>query len=92
MIIKKKEALAVLNKFNMPPAGKKERLAKFYYQGERILTTAVPKGRGDMICTDKFRSQLHLSPEQLRKAVACPFRIDDFILKLREKGYISSNL
>lgn len=92
MIIKKREALAVLRKFQMPLAGKKERIAKFYYKDMFILSTAVPKGRKDMGCSDKFRKQLHLCPEQLSKAVACPFRREHFVVKLREKGIIPAHL
>lgn len=88
MIIKKKEALRVLKKFEMLLGGKKERIAKFYYNGKRYLSTAVPKGRNDMRCTDKFRKQLHLNEEQLKEAVRCPFRKKHFIAHLFEKEII----
>jgi hypothetical protein len=57
MQIKKREALNILSKLNMPLKGKKERIATFHYNNVFILSTAVPKGTGDMIeycqCKDK---------------------------------------
>ena len=37
---------------------------------------------------DKFRTQLKLNEEQLRNAIRCPFRYEDYIRVLTEKGII----
>jgi len=89
MIIKKKEALGVIKKFGLPLKGKKERIAILHSNGQRILSTAVPKGRGDMICTDKFRSQLCLNEDELRGAVQCPFGKPEWFSKLKMLGRIT---
>ena len=84
MVITKQDGIKVVEKFGLPLKGKKERIAILSYNGQRVLSTAVPKGRGDMICTDKFRKQLKLNDEQLREAVKCPFGREEWYLHLRE--------
>jgi hypothetical protein len=90
MIIKKQEAIGVLQKFEMPPkGGGKELIARFYYNSNLCLCARVPKGRGDLQCTGKFRKSLYLDEIQLKEAISCPFKKEHFIDNLREKGLIA---
>jgi hypothetical protein len=88
MIIKKQEAMGIVKKFEMVIRPGKEIIAKFCYNDTFPIYTRIPKGKGDMQCTGKFRAQLHLNEEQLKEAIRCPFKKEHFINNLREKGYI----
>jgi hypothetical protein len=89
MNIKKREALGILKKFELEPRPNKELVYKFYHEGRFVLSTAVPKGQGDMHCKDKFRKQLFLSLDQFSDAIRCPFKKEHFIQNLRDKGLIN---
>jgi len=88
MQIKKREALSVLEKLCFDARTRKERFAKFFYDGKLVLTTAVPKGSGDNYSSNQFRQQLKLDEEQLGQAIRCPFRYKDYVAHLRDHGHI----
>jgi hypothetical protein len=84
MQIKKKQALTVLQKLKFEIRSTKERFAKFVYNDVIILTTSVPKGKGDLRVSDQFRKQLKLNENQFREAVRCPLGYDEYIKHLRD--------
>jgi hypothetical protein len=79
MQIKKQQATKVLKKLNFEMRVAKERFAKFRHKGKLILTTAVPKGKGDMYVSNQFRKQLKLSDSQLREAINCPLGYREYL-------------
>jgi len=87
--LKKRRALAILEKFKLKIRPGKENFATFYYNDKFILTTTVPKGQGDFYSVDKFRNQLRLDENQLRDAERCPFGYNEFVANLIKKGYIN---
>ena len=87
-MITKQEAGRVVKKFEMEERKGKHLFYKFIWNGRLVLTTAIPKGKGPLNCRDKFRNQLHLSEEQLDKAVDCPFKLSHFIAHLKSIGLI----
>jgi hypothetical protein len=86
--VKKKAALAVVKKLGFKVRKGKENFAKFHHNGLLILTTAVPKGRGDMYVSNQFRLQLRLSREQLDLAVRCPFGPGEYLAHLEKTGLL----
>lgn len=87
-MITKQEAARVVEKFNMTPRKRKELRYTLFWNDSVILTTAIPKGKGTLRCSDKFRNQLRLSDEQLRAAIRCPFKLSDYIAHLKSIGKI----
>ena len=79
-MITKQEAGKVVKKFEMEPRHGKELIYK--------LTTAIPKGRGQLNCSDKFRNQLRFNDEQLKAAIKCSLRRPHFIAHLKSIGKI----
>jgi hypothetical protein len=79
----KREALKVVRKLGLKERKGKELFFKLVHDGTTILTTAVPKGRGDLRIERKFRQQLKLTSEQLKGAIKCPFKRKDFLAHLR---------
>ena len=91
MNLKLREAETVLNKLRFKPLGKKHHVMMgFFYQNKPLLKTRISRGKGDMPgkVADKFRTQLKLNEEQLSNAIRCPFRYEDYIRVLTEKGII----
>jgi hypothetical protein len=86
--ITKQEAGKVVKKFGLQERKGKEIFYKLVYNGVTILTTAIPKGRGPLYITDKFRNQLYLDPEQLAGAIKCPFKESHFIAHLKQINLI----
>lgn len=91
MIITKQEAGRVVTKFEMKERKGKELFYKLIWGGKTIITTAIPKGKGPMYCSDKFRNQLCLSEAQLEGAIKCPFKRGDLIKHLKSIGLISED-
>lgn len=87
-MITKQEAGRVVAKFGMEERNRKELFYKFFWNGTLVLTTAIPKGRGQLNCSDKFRNQLRLNDEQLKGAIKCPFKLADYIAHLKAIGLI----
>jgi hypothetical protein len=90
MQIKKAEALRVLAKFRFEIRSGKERFAKFYYQDTLILTTSIPQGKGDMYVSNQFRQQLKLNLQQLKDAINCPLKYDEYVEHLKRIGQIEN--
>ncbi len=86
--MKKKEALKVVRKLGLEERRGKELFFKFSHNDKLILTTAIPKGQGDLYIEDKFRGQLKLTRAQLEGARKCPFKKKDYIKHLQEIGSI----
>ena len=89
--MKKKAALRVVQKLGFEIRTRKERFALYRHRGKLILTTAVPKGHGDLYVANQFRQQLKLSREQLREAVRCPFGAREYLEHLLDLGHIESD-
>lgn len=85
-MITKLEALRVVAKFDLQVRKGKELFFKLVYEGQTILTTAVPKGRGTLHITDKFCNQLCIDRDQLRGALKCPFKKKDYLEHLSSIG------
>jgi hypothetical protein len=88
MMITKQQAIRVATKFGMEERKGKHLFYKFIWKGIIVLTTAVPKGKGQLHCRDKFRGQLRLSEGQLEDAVACSFGLSQLIEHLQQIGKI----
>lgn len=88
MQLKKKQALNILDKLRFIVRKGPERFARFYYKDKLVLTTAVPKGQGDMYVTNQFRQQLKLNEDQLREATRCPFGYSQYVAHLRARNII----
>ena len=91
MNIKLREAEQVLNKLRFQPLGQKHHdIMGFFYDNKLLFKTRFSRGKGDMPgkVADKFRTQLKLNEEQLRDAIQCPFRYEDYIKVLTEKRII----
>ncbi|MCP4651234.1 MAG: hypothetical protein GY853_14295 [PVC group bacterium] len=91
MRIKKKQALQVLKKlkFKIRQGGKEAIVAQFFYEGQFIGFTRLPKGKGDLTVIGKFRKQIRLNNDQLRDAIQCPFKHNDYVLHLKNIQAIS---
>ncbi len=90
-MITKQQAGTVVNKFKMVPRMRKELFYQFFWKEKLVLTTAVPKGRGQLNCSDKFRNQLKLNDQQLSLAIRCPFKLRHYIAHLKEIGAIAKD-
>lgn len=88
-MITKQEAGKVVTKLGLMERKGKELFYKLVYRGTTVLTTAIPKGKGPLIVTDKFRNQLRLNQTQLADAVKCPFKEAHYLEHLRSIGLIS---
>jgi len=88
MQIKKNQALKVLQKLKFKYRTNKERFAKFYFEETLILTTSVPKGKGDLYVSNQFRQQLKLNEQQLSDAIRCPLDFNKYIEHLKSIGKI----
>lgn len=86
MQLKRQEAMRILHKLRFEIRSTGERFAKFYFNGTLVLTTAVPKGKGDMYVSNQFRQQLKLAESQLLEAKRCPFGYDEYVAHLRAAG------
>ena len=82
--MKKRDALKVVKKLGFSLRHGKELFAKYKHEGQLVLTTAVPKGRGDLHFESAFRKQLCLNRVQLDAAVRCPFRARHYVEHLRK--------
>jgi len=88
MQIKKNQALKVLKKLKFQYRTRKEKFAKFYFEDTLILTTSVPKGKGDLYVSNQFRQQLKLNEKQLSDAIRCPLDFQEYIDHLKSIGII----
>lgn len=82
------EGIKIAKKLGLQERKGKEIFFKFVYEGMTILTTAVPKGRGPLLLTEKFRNQLLLDRDQFDDAVKCPFKAANYIDHLDDIGRI----
>ena len=87
-MLTKQEARKVVDKFELVERKGKHLFYKLVWNGETVLTTAIPHGKGPFHSRDKFRNQLCLNEEQLNKAVECPFRLEHWIAHLKQIGRI----
>ena len=67
--------------------GGSHRKAKFYYQGELIISTLRSRSPKEFE-EHQVRRQLKLDSRQLRAAVRCTLGREDYIDILREKGLL----
>ena len=66
MPLKKQEAIRILDKLRFVVRSGGERFAKFFHNGQLVLTTAVPQGKGVVVSipvdrfppTEKLRDHL----------------------------------
>jgi len=82
------EALKIARKLGLQERRGKEIFFKLVHGGRTILTTAVPKGRGPLLFTNKFRNQLLLNQEQFEGARKCPFQDSHYLAHLTTIGRI----
>lgn len=78
----------VVRKFGMEIIeGGNHRRARFHYRGRIVLSTLRSRSPGEF--TDfQVRTQLRLTPAQLRDAIRCTLSRDDYIAILRDRGLI----
>ena len=91
MNIRLRQAKNVLDKLRFEPLGQEHHsIMGFYYENKLLFKTRVSKGKGPMPknVTAKFRTQIKLNEEQLRSAIQCPFKYNDYVKVLAEKGII----
>ncbi len=86
--MKKREALHVVTKLGLEVRKGKEIFFKLVHDDRVILTTAVPKGKGEFRIEDRFRNQLLLTKEQFRDAIRCPFKRKHYLAHLERLGRI----
>jgi len=89
--MKKKETLHVIEKLGFEIRTKRENFALYRHGGKLILTTAVPKGRGDLHVKNQFRQQLKLTETQLNEAVRCPFGRKEYLEHLIALGHVTKD-
>lgn len=78
----------VVGKFRMEiTEGGSHRKAKFYYQGELIISTLRSRSPQEFE-SHQVRRQLKLDNRQLRAAIRCTLGLEDYIAILRERGMI----
>jgi hypothetical protein len=85
-VITKQKAIAVCEKLGLVKRARKEIQFKFVYNGRTIMTTAVPKGKGELHIEDKIRNQLLLDRVQFASAIQCPFKEADYLEHLQRIG------
>lgn len=90
-MITKQDARKVVKKFELEERKGKHRFYKLIWNGQIVLTTAIPHGKGPFHCRDKFRNQLYLNEDQLADAVQCPFTLAHWIAHLKVIGRIQDN-
>ena len=78
----------VVRKFGMEIIeGGNHRRARFHYRGRVVLSTLRSRSPGEF--TDyQVRTQLRLTPAQLRDAIRCTLSLEDYIAILRDRGLI----
>ena len=82
-MISRQEAIRVLEKLGfVPRKGGKELRYKYVHDDITILSTSIPKGRGDLYIRDKVRKQIALDNEQFMGALSCPFKAAHYLAHL----------
>lgn len=76
---------SVIRKFDMKTRQGRDLLAWFEHEGHIITRTRRSKGTGDLPAR-LIRKQLGLDQAQLRGAIRCTVKRDDYIEILQEKG------
>jgi hypothetical protein len=91
MQLKKAELTRIFNKLNLEVRTTTHHYGWFTYQGKKILRVHYSHGKGDIPgkVSDKIRSQLELSQDDLRELINCPLSVADYIEILKRKGLIS---
>lgn len=91
MQLKKAELTRIFNKLNLEVRTTTHHYGWFTYQGKKILRVHYSHGKGDIPgkVSDKIRSQLKLSQDDLRELINCPLSVADYIEILKRKGLIS---
>jgi hypothetical protein len=91
MQLKKTELTRIFNKLNLEVRSTTHHYGWFTYQGKKILRVHYSHGKGDIPgkVSDKIRSQLKLSQDDLRELINCPLSVADYIEILKRKGLIS---
>jgi hypothetical protein len=91
MQLKKTELTRIFNKLNLEVRSTTHHYGWFTYQGKKILRVHYSHGKGDIPgkVSDKIRSQLKLSQDDLRELINCPLSVADYIEILKRKGLIN---
>jgi hypothetical protein len=91
MQLKKTELTRIFNKLNLEVRSTTHHYGWFTYQGKKVLRVHYSHGKGDIPgkVSDKIRSQLKLSQDDLRELINCPLSVADYIEILKRKGLIS---
>ena len=90
MQLKKTELTRIFSKLNLEVRSTTHHYGWFTYQGKKILRVHYSHGKGDIPgkVSDKIRSQLKLSQDDLRELINCPLSVADYIEILKRKGLI----
>jgi len=90
MQLKKAELVKIFNKLELEVRSTTHHYGWFTYQGKKILRVHYSHGKGEIPgkVSDKIRSQLKLSQDDLRKLVNCPLSVADYIEILKRKDLI----
>lgn len=84
----KQQAHKVVKKLGFEVRRGKENFYTFYHGGRLILTTAVPKGKGELRVANDFRQQLKITRSQLAMAIKCPFGLQQYVDHLETQGHL----
>jgi len=92
MQIKKAEIGKIFEKLKLDVRSTKHRYGWFTFEGRKILRVHYSHGKGTIPgrVSDKIRSQLKLTQNDLRDLIDCPLSLEDYESILRKKGIITS--
>lgn len=88
MTIKAHEFDRIIEKFEFKTRDSGDLLAWFEYQGKIITRTRRSKGSGELPMQHSIRQQMKLNEDQLREAIRCTLKKEDYINILKSKGLI----
>jgi hypothetical protein len=88
MTIKAHEFDRIISKFKFKIRDSGDLLAWFEYKGKIITRTRRSKTSGELPMQHSIRQQMKLNEDQLKDAIRCTIKRQDYIKILREKGLL----
>ena len=79
---------SLIRKFGFQTRSNRDLLAWLEIEGKIVVRTRRSNKSGDLPMHHNIRQQMHLSDDQLRKAIKCTLGRDSYIEVLREKGLL----
>ncbi len=78
----------VVTKFDFKTRDSGDLLAWFEYEGKIIARTRRSKSSGELPMQHSIRQQMKLNEDQLKGAIRCTLKKEDYISILKSKGLI----